>query len=590
MKRRKILWLVPARGGSKGIPGKNLRHVGGLPIVARAVRGCIRAATLVTTHEHEVVCSTDSPEIASVARRWGAKVPFMRPAELSSDEADSTGVALHAIDWHVAHHGAPPDVVGLVQPTSPLTQAEDLATALLVHEGNPDDSVVTVMPAAHSAWSYRVEDGRLVPLSSSAEAGRRQDAGNIVGLNGAAFLATPGFLREHRRFLVPGRTRPSHMAAAASIDIDSEDQLLACESLLRARPIRSFSIGARPIGPEAPCYVIAEAGVNHNGDVALAHRLVDVAADAGADAVKFQTFNPSLLAAVNAPKAEYQKRTTGGEESHQSMLEALVLSHSAHRELRAHAAERGIEFLSSPFDEESADFLMELGLPAFKIPSGEITNLPLLRHIARFGRPLLVSTGMCEMVEVAEALDAIRAEGDPPVGLFHCVSNYPAEPRTSNLRAMEALTLAFSRPVGWSDHTLGIDISLAASALGARLLEKHVTLSRSMTGPDHSASLEPAELAALVRGVRAIESSLGDGIKMPREEEIPMRRIARKSLHWKKALPSGHKISEADLICLRPGDGLPPASRESLLQHSLRREVKEGAMVTDDDVTREGGQ
>lgn len=584
MKRRKILWLVPARGGSKGIPGKNLRLVGGLPLVARAVRGCLEAAAQVTNDEHVVLCSTDSEEIAAVARRWGASVPFLRPAELSTDVAASIDVVLHAIDWFAGRFGAEPDTVVLVQATSPLTRASDLAGAFRLHADHQNDPVASVSDAAHSVWSFRVEAGYLTPLSSSAETTRRQDSAGIVGLNGAVYVATPAFLRKHRAFVVGGLSRPFLMPSRDSVDVDAEEQIAVCESLLKARPVPSFSIRARPIGPEAPCYVIAEAGVNHNGDVALAHRLVDVAANAGADAVKFQTFNPSLLAAANAPKAEYQKKTTGSKESHQSMLEALVLSHSAHRELRAHALERGIEFLSSPFDEGSADFLLELDLPAFKIPSGEITNLPLLRHIARFGRPLLVSTGMCEMVEVAEALDAIRAAGDPPVGLFHCVSNYPAEPQTSNLRAMEALTLAFSRPVGWSDHTLGIDISLAASALGARLLEKHVTLSRSMTGPDHSASLEPGELAALVRGVRAIESSLGDGIKAPREEEIPMRRIARKSLHWKRSLPSGHRISEADLICLRPGDGLPPASRESLFQRSLRHEVKEGAMVTADDI------
>ena len=435
----------------------------------------------------------------------------------------------------------------------------------------------------------QIENGWLVPLSKVAEAGRRQEARSVVGLNGAAFVATPGFLKKHRRFVVDGETRPSVMNASVSIDIDTEDQILACESVLRAQPLRPFAIGSKKIGAQHPCYVIAEAGVNHNGDVALAHRLVDAAADAGADAVKFQTFNPEKLAATEAPKAEYQKRTTEATESHRAMLEAVVLSRSAHHELVAHARERGIEFLSSPFDEESADFLLELDLPAFKIPSGEITNLPLLRHIARYGRPMLMSTGMCEMVEVSEAMDTIRTAGNPPVALFHCVSNYPAQARSANLRAMHSLAAAFGVPVGWSDHTPGIEIGLAAVALNACLLEKHLTMSRQLSGPDHSASLEPNELAALVQGVRAIESALGDGIKRPQDEEMGTRTVARKSLHWNRGLPAGHRVQLTDLICLRPGNGLPPARLEGMVGRQLLREVKEGAMVTVDDLATDSG-
>lgn len=589
MHQPKILWLVPARGGSKGIPGKNLRLVGGIPLVGRAVRRCLEAAATLDEAAHVVLCSTDSPDIAVVARRWGGIVPFLRPPELSSDDADSIGVAQHAIEWFATHHGHEPDVLVLVQATSPLTLAGDLVAALRLHFGGPEDSVATVAEAAHAIWSYQVENGRLVPLSKSAETLRRQDARNIVGLNGAAFVATPAFLKEHRRFVVEGRTRPSPMSAPASIDIDTEDQIQVCESLLEARELRTFSIGSKTVGPPSPCYVIAEAGVNHNGDVDLAHKLVDVAADAGADAVKFQTFNPERLAAHGAPKAEYQRTTTDAAETHKAMLEALVLSRSAHRELVVHARERGIQFLSSPFDEESADFLADLDLPAFKIPSGEITNLPLLRHIARFGRPMLVSTGMCEMVEVSEAVDAIRAGGDPPVGLFHCVSSYPAEARSANLRAMQSLASAFGVPVGWSDHTLGIEIGLAAVALRASLLEKHVTTSCGLPGPDHRASLEPGEFAALVRGIRAVESALGDGIKRPQDEELPMRKVARKSLHWSRGLPAGSPVDPSDLICLRPGDGLPPGHMERLVGKRLLREVKEGAMVMVDDLAAESG-
>lgn len=579
---------MTARGGSKGLPGKNLRLLGGIPLVARAVQRSLQAAALVEDCEHEVVCSTDSPEIAAVARRWGARVPFLRPGDLSTDEAKSIDVALHACSWFASEHGHEPTALVLVQPTTPLARPADLAAALRLHLVHPDESSVTVAPAEHAVWSYRVENGCLVSLSKAAEADRRQEAPPVVGLNGAAYAASPEFLRKHRRFVVDGLTRPSLMDASLSIDVDTQDQLLACESALRAQPARPFSIGSRAIGSPHPCYVIAEAGVNHNGDVALAHRLVDAAADAGADAVKFQTFNPEMLVSIGAPKAEYQKRTTGATESQRAMLEALVLSRPAHHELAAHARARGLQFLSSPFDEESADFLMDLDVPAFKIPSGEVTNLPLLRHIARLGRPILMSTGMCEMVEVSEAMDAIRTAGNPPVALFHCVSNYPAEPRSANLRAMQSLAAAFGVPVGWSDHTMGIEIALAAAALDARLLEKHLTLSRGLPGPDHSASLEPSEFAALVRGVRAVESALGDGIKRPQDEEMGTRKVARKSLHWTRALPAGHRVDPTDLICLRPGDGLPPTRRDGFFGVSLLRDVEQGAMVTEADIDVSG--
>lgn len=584
MRRRTVLWLVPARGGSKGVPHKNLRSVGGIPLVARAVRRSRQAAVAVPEFDHEVICSTDSHAIADVAKSWGAKVPFLRPAELASDQAASIDVALHACDWFKTVYGQDPDVLVLVQPTSPLTPPGDLAAALRLHDERADDPIVTVADASHAAWSYDVADGRLVPLSKSAATNRRQDAPPVVGLNGAAYVASPAFLREHRRFVVDGRTRPSVMAPSVSVDIDREDQILICDAAFVARPLREFSIGTRRIGPGYPCYVIAEGGVNHNGDLAVAHKLVDAAADAGADAVKFQTFDPEKLAAFAAPKAAYQERTTDASESHKTMLEALVLSRQAHHELADHARARGIEFLSSPFDEGSADFLMELGLNAFKVPSGEITNLPFLRHIAKFQRPMLISTGMCDLVEVAEAVDTVQQAGDPPVALFHCVSQYPAAPRAANLRAMQSLASAFGLPVGWSDHTAGIEIGLASVALGASLVEKHLTLSRSLPGPDHSASLEPADFHDLVRGLRNVESAIGDGIKRPQAEEIAMRTVARKSLHWKNDLPASHVIGPDDLVALRPGDGLPPARIDQLLGSPLGRSVTGGTQASIDDL------
>lgn len=323
--------------------------------------------------------------------------------------------------------------------------------------------------------------------------------------------------------------------------------------------------------------------MNHNGDVGLAHRLVDAAAEAGADAVKFQTFDPERLAAPDAPRAEYQRASGGPGAGQREMLARLVLSRSAHRELKAHAESRGCVFLSSPFDEGSADFLEELGVAAFKIPSGEVTNHPLLSHIARKGRPMLVSTGMCDMAEVAAAVGVVQAAGDPPLALLHCVSSYPAEPSEANLKAMGTMSGAFGVPVGWSDHTPGIEIALAAVALGARLVEKHLTLDRGLPGPDHRASLEPGEFGLMVRSIRSVESSIGSGEKAPRASERAIAAVARKSLHWRVGLEAGAAVEGGEVVALRPGTGLPPSRLPELVGRRLQRDVSAGAMVRDED-------
>jgi N-acetylneuraminate synthase/N,N'-diacetyllegionaminate synthase len=480
------------------------------------------------------------------------------------------------MDW-LASEGFAPEIVVMVQATSPLVRPADLAAAFRLHleSGAP---VTTVSAAPHAAWSYRLVERRLVPLSDAADAPRRQDAASVVTLNGAAYVAGADHWRHESRFVVAGRTLGYEMPVSRSVDVDAADDLVLCDALLAAEPAALLSVGGRAIGQGAPCYVIAEGGVNHNGDLDLAHRLVDAAADAGADAVKFQTFDPDRLAAADAPKAEYQQRAVGAVDQ-RAMLRGLMLAPEAHRELQAHATERGIAFLSSPFDEVAADFLHELGLPAFKIPSGEVTNHAFLAHVARFGRPLLLSTGMCDMIEVAAAVDVIRAAGDPPLALFHCVSNYPAAPATSNLRAIRSLALGFGVPAGWSDHTPGIDISLAAIALGACLVEKHLTLSRAMPGPDHAASLEPADFTALVRGIRDVESALGDGVKQPVASEAAIAAVARKSLHWKRDARSGETVSAADLVALRPGTGLPPSRAASVVGRRLSRDVAAGRPV-----------
>jgi N-acetylneuraminate synthase/N,N'-diacetyllegionaminate synthase len=339
-------------------------------------------------------------------------------------------------------------------------------------------------------------------------------------------------------------------------------------------------IGGHAVGPGNPTLVIAEAGVNHNGDLELARELVRAAAGAGADAVKFQTFSADRLVTASAPKAAYQAARTDPAESQQSMLKHLELGAAEHRELMKECERHGILFLSSAFDEQSADLLDALGVVAYKVPSGEITNLPYLRHLANKGRCLIVSTGMSNMDEVSTAVAAIRETADVPMVLLHCVSLYPAPAAGSNLRAMDSMRTAFGLPVGYSDHTEGFAVALAAVALGADVIEKHLTLDRTLPGPDHAASLEPAEFRTLVSGIREVEAARGDGVKRPLPEEAGTAAVARKSVVAAVDIPAGMVISREMLSVKRPGTGLPPSRLDTVVGRKARSAIAAGSVIT----------
>jgi N-acetylneuraminate synthase len=326
-------------------------------------------------------------------------------------------------------------------------------------------------------------------------------------------------------------------------------------------------------------FIIAEAGVNHNGSLEMALRLVDAAKASGADAVKFQSFQADLLATRFAHKAAYQERTVPASDSQLEMLRRLQLDAEAHRHIIERCNEIGIEFLSSPFDPASADLLESLHLRIFKIPSGEITNIPFLEHLARKGKPLIVSTGMSTLGEVEAAVNAIAKIRAVPLTLLQCVTEYPAPYNAVNLRAMLTLKQAFCVPVGYSDHTSGIEIAIAAVAIGAEVIEKHFTLSRSLPGPDHAASLEPDELKTMVTAIRHVEEALGDGIKAPSACEFSNIAVARKSVVARCALPKGHVLSAKDLTVKRPGTGLPPNLIGSLVGRTLRMDIEQDEVI-----------
>ncbi len=307
--------------------------------------------------------------------------------------------------------------------------------------------------------------------------------------------------------------------------------------------------------------IIAEAGVNHNGEIGIAKKLIAAAAAAGADLVKFQTFIAKNIVSASAPKAEYQNKTTAISESQFEMLQKLELSQEDHAVLIEECRACGIGFFSTAFDFRSFDLLMDLGcLEQIKIPSGEITNLPLLRYMSRFGKPLMLSTGMANLGDVEAAIETIEAAGTPRhlITVLHCTTEYPTSMEDVNLRAMVAMKRAFGVNTGYSDHTPGIEISIAAVALGAAVIEKHFTLDRNLPGPDHKASLEPGELKAMIEGIRNVERALGDGVKRPSPSELRNKAVARKSLVAIRPIRAGEVFSSENIGAKRPGTGLSP--------------------------------
>lgn len=322
--------------------------------------------------------------------------------------------------------------------------------------------------------------------------------------------------------------------------------------------------------------IIAEAGVNHNGRVELAQELIDIAADAGADAVKFQTFQPETLVIRGAEKAAYQKETTGGSESQYEMLEKLALPYGVFEVLRRRCHDRGIRFLSSPFSIRDIEVLERLGMETYKIPSGQITDLPYLRTIGPLGKEIYLSTGMATMDEIQAALDVLASSGTPRdrVVLLHCNTAYPTPFDDANLRAMIALKEHFRVRVGFSDHTIGIETAIASVAIGAVVVEKHFTLDKAMNGPDHRASMDPAELTQLVSAIRHVEKALGDGSKLVTDSERHNRNIARKSIVAAVPIAAGETLSECNLTTKRPGTGRSPMEWDRVIGTVAQRDYQ----------------
>jgi N-acetylneuraminate synthase/N,N'-diacetyllegionaminate synthase len=339
-------------------------------------------------------------------------------------------------------------------------------------------------------------------------------------------------------------------------------------------------LGERTVGSGAGVFVIAEIGINHNGSVDEAAKLIDAAADCGADAVKFQSFRADQLLICSRDRYAQQ---SGGESAY-DLLRRCELSFEDQEKLKAHADKRGIMFLSTPFDTGSADFLDSIGVPAFKVASGDITHVPLLRHIAAKGKPVFLSTGMSYLDEVTEAVRRLRDGGSPEILLMHCTASYPAPSRDMNLRALETLQSYFGLPVGLSDHSRGILFSLAAAALGAVAVERHFTLDRSAQGPDHKASLDPDGLRKLVKNLRRLDAGMGTGVKRPAKSETDGRRLGRRSIVAAADIQAGERIVPDMLTCKRPGDGIATKNLDRIIGMTPRRFIAKDTIITWEDL------
>lgn len=343
-----------------------------------------------------------------------------------------------------------------------------------------------------------------------------------------------------------------------------------------------IKIGSKTISEKSPVFIIAEAGVNHNGNLKLAKKLIDVAARSGADAVKFQTFNPETLVAGNVAKADYQtKNDKKANENQYDMLKRLMLPRKWHRELKKYSENKGLIFLSTPFSLDDAIFLRNLGVKAIKVGSTDTENIPYLAEIAKWNIPIILSTGMSALPEIKEAVKIIQKTGNKKLTVLHCTTNYPTPYENANLRAITTLQRELKNiPIGFSEHTIGIEVAIASVALGARVIEKHFTLNRNLPGPDHLASLEPNELKQLVSSVRNIEAAMGTGKKVPFASEKKIAKIVQKSLVAARDIPIGKKLIAQDIAIKRPGTGIKPKFLYKVMGKVTKKEIKKNKLLT----------
>ncbi|MFQ5833192.1 MAG: N-acetylneuraminate synthase family protein [Candidatus Thorarchaeota archaeon] len=574
--KTRVMAVIPARSGSKGVKNKNLKMLAGLPLICWTIKAAL-ASQLVD----RVFLSTDSTEIAKVAGECGAEVPFLRPENLAQDDTPTAPVIRHAIEWFEKESGYTPEIIVTLQPTSPLRTSSDIddAIRLLVSDESADSVVGLCETKSHPYWTRKIDDNYVVPfIETDRDYNLRQDLPPAYQLNGAIYVTRSELLLMENR-LLGQQVIPYIMPSERSVDIDTELDFRIAESLIRRT---SLSRIMEFVENKDPIYIIAEAGVNHNGEIAIAKKIVDAAKNAGADAVKFQTYKSEKLVIPDAGKTEYQLRT--GDETQQEMLKKYELSSDDFRELKKYCDNVGIEFLSTPYDPESLVFLTELGVSRIKIASADIVDKQLLAAAASSGKQVILSTGMATMEEVARAVNLIKDSGNDDVLVLHCTTSYPTSFPDVKMGNMLALMEAFDVPVGFSDHTSDLTASLMAASLGARCIERHLTLDRNMVGPDHFASLEPDELKTLVTEIRKIEQAKSSGYIARTPEEERNVWFMRKSIHAARDLTSDTVLSSKDLIVCRPQNGASSWLVDDMIGKKLIASKESGDPILMEDI------
>jgi len=579
-----VLAVIPARAGSKGLPGKCVAPLVGRPLIEHTLRHALAARRV------DAICvTTDSAAAAEVARSQGVHV-VDRPPEMATDNAPVDAALRHAVEaYESAHPGFRAEVVVLLYANIPIRAPGVIDRAIdhLISSGG--DSVRTIAPVGkhHPDWLHRLDGDRLIPFRANL-AHRRQDLeplyyhdGAVVAVTRAALDSSPSGPDDHHAFF--GRDRRAILQSAEdAVDVDTALDLRVAEAILaapRVPPAAPLSIGGRVIDDSATPFIIAEAGVNHDGDVRRAIQLIHAAHEAGADAVKFQAFSADRLVATDTPACDYQRERAEATSQH-AMLRRLELSSESWQALVAAARDRGIRIFATPFGIPDVKLLVDLGMPALKLASSDLTNLPLLRAAGASGLPLILSTGAAELNEADAAVAELTQLGARHrTILLHCVSRYPTLPEECNLAAIGALRTRYALPVGFSDHTPEAATGALAVAAGAVVLEKHLTLDRGAAGPDHFFSLTPTLFAEYVRLARAAYRARGDGRIVCTESQREIRRLARGSIVAAVDLPAGSRLSADNLTVRRPGGGIDPLHWDRVVGRSAARPIPAGAPI-----------
>jgi N,N'-diacetyllegionaminate synthase len=564
-KNKQVLAILPARGGSKRIPHKNRKRLCGKPLITYTLDQAKKSMYIDT-----VVVSSDDTEILEVCRPYNC-IRQKRPLHLAEDTTPTLDVIRHVLRQTEQEQNVIADIIILLQPTSPLRTSSIIDECIEKVVDENLDSVHTVTQVQeHPSIMFKQERNKHTFNNKEAFFDKQKRKKYSI-LNGAVWAIT------RNTVMITGLygEKNGHvmMDRHSSIDIDTFEDWLIAEKRIQT-PRSEIKIANKTIGDNHPVFIIAEAGVNHNGDLSLAKKLIDVAYDSGADAVKFQTFNPLTGTNSTAEKTEYQKENDGAQGNYQTMLQQLQLSEGQFKQLAQYAKEKGILFMSTASDHESLEIVKRLDVPAFKIGSGHITNIPLLQETAKCGKPMIMSVGMATYTEIDEAIAAIINEGNNDIILLHCVSQYPTPIDDANLNMVTELKKEYSSIlIGYSDHTIGNEASIASIALGACMIERHITLDKTMNGPDHKASLELHELKDLVIKAKEMKRLLGTGEKKrtPGEEEVAKK--ARRSIFAHQNIPSGTIIKNDMIRMKKPETGLKPKYYTEVIGRKTIRDI-----------------